>query len=56
MAYREPTTRPDFDDEARKLFARINLAGPSRNKFNNADPIYKHPETGAPSHCRLSTG
>lgn len=39
----------DFDDEARKLFARLNL-DPSAWKsgpYNALDPLWKHPETGA---------
>lgn len=35
----------DFDDEARRLWARLNLEpdASSRGLWNNVDPIYKHP-------------
>mmetsp|Transcript_2008 Transcript_2008/g.3755 ORF Transcript_2008/g.3755 Transcript_2008/m.3755 type:complete len:228 (+) Transcript_2008:23-706(+) len=48
--------RPDYDEEARKLFALLNLppsgaasAESSKGlyRYNNLDPIFKHPVTGA---------
>ena len=35
----------DFDDEARQLWARLNLdpAASTRGLWNHVDPIYKHP-------------
>lgn len=41
-------TTLDFDEEARKLWARLNLdPGSIRNEgFNALDPLWKHPETG----------
>ena len=40
----------DFDDEAKKLFARLNLdtsAGRSGGQYNPMDPIWSDPKTGA---------
>mmetsp|Transcript_11584 Transcript_11584/g.21982 ORF Transcript_11584/g.21982 Transcript_11584/m.21982 type:complete len:206 (+) Transcript_11584:83-700(+) len=47
--------RPDYDEEARKLFALLNLppsgAASSDSSrlfgYNNLDPVWKHPTTGA---------
>lgn len=42
----EPT--PNYDDEARKLWARLNLDPNkgSNSQFNSLDAIWRHPETG----------
>jgi hypothetical protein len=40
---------PDYNAEARKLFARLNLedhADPSRSAYNDADCVFKHPTSG----------
>jgi len=39
---------PDFDDEARKLFKKLNLDPDARSggKWNPVDPIYRHPTRG----------
>eukprot|EP00929_Paragymnodinium_shiwhaense_P070739 TRINITY_DN35864_c0_g1_i1.p1 TRINITY_DN35864_c0_g1~~TRINITY_DN35864_c0_g1_i1.p1 ORF type:complete len:306 (+),score=24.52 TRINITY_DN35864_c0_g1_i1:161-1078(+) len=39
----------DFDEEARKLWARLNLdpSQVSSGPFNALDPIWRHPKTGA---------
>lgn len=43
-------TRPaaNFDEEARKLWARLNL-DPTKdnNQYNSLDPLWRHPETGS---------
>lgn len=38
----------DFDDEARKLWARLNLdpSQVSQGPFNALDPLWRHPQTG----------
>ena len=49
------TKRPDYDEEARKLFAALNLpvsgAASSESSrlhgYNNLDAVWKHPTTGA---------
>merc|ERR1719352_1182048 len=39
----------DFDEEARKLWARLNLDPSLINQgpYNALDPLWRHPETGA---------
>ena len=38
----------DWDEEARKLFQRLNIdAGGGRDKYRNVDAVYCHPTTGA---------
>lgn len=42
----------DFDEEARKLYQRLNLPIPSKNKdmytqYDQPDCVWIHPETGA---------
>ena len=38
----------DWDEEARTLFARLNIdCGGNRDKYRNVDAVYKHPTTGA---------
>ena len=36
----------DYDDEARKLFARTNLEPTSRHQWSNLDAIWRHPSEG----------
>eukprot|EP00930_Biecheleria_cincta_P050498 TRINITY_DN3566_c1_g1_i1.p1 TRINITY_DN3566_c1_g1~~TRINITY_DN3566_c1_g1_i1.p1 ORF type:complete len:227 (-),score=37.28 TRINITY_DN3566_c1_g1_i1:197-814(-) len=46
---------PDYDEEARKLFALLNLPpsgaatkeSAAAHRYNNLDPIWQHPATGA---------
>lgn len=47
--------KPDFDEEARKLFALLNLSPSGAadeesmrvHQYRNLDPVWRHPETGA---------
>jgi hypothetical protein len=42
----------DFDEEAHKLFALLNLAPQAeRSKYNHLDPIWRNEETGAQVFC-----
>jgi len=44
------TTKPDFDDEARKIFQKLNLDakdGSSGSRYRDLDPVWKHPKSGA---------
>jgi len=35
--------KPDYDDEARKLFARLNIKDAPARTYNDADCVYVHP-------------
>lgn len=43
-----PVAQANYDDEARKLWARLNLDPTKDNNgpYNSLDPIWRHPETG----------
>lgn len=45
----KPGPAADYDDEARKLWARLNLdptKESNNGQYNSLDPIWRHPETG----------